>query len=481
MTDDKQPDPQGPPPYLIIRDLAAELVGVFDAVRFEPLFGRHPGTVSVVALMSRDHLAGHHDMWLNLWHGYRDGLGEDGSEERLWLRIDQHDDHRAGDRIQALNPDKADFGLDLPDAGSRGEVLSKGIGAMLTLLKAAMQVHRTQTDMDLTFGVLNQGIEEGVEGSRPGPDGARFDETSGLVSELEQLCAESDLDAVEFGQYGPSGTPLATRTFLDVGDQLTMTMWSDESGFDWVDVAGSVQRMDTPEIVFPGADQDEADEVAVLAQQLEGIHDAALTIFEILDAAEPGIAFDLLNSVAYAAMNGAMEEAGPHARPWHKLADHFGEHCRLGFLAGVMLEESPFGNLNIRASTIDPATRKTTDLQVYWKQDDEQDEPEHWLSVGTITGPAHDVDPEYPDLLAATPEGSRDYIRHAIDHLHEMVHLAGSVLEARTGEVFAFVDARKVVEEVPDAVEHEMFRSTIEDAITGLNGIARLYTGAMPG
>lgn len=481
MTDDEQSDPQGPPPYLVIRDLAAELVGVLDVIRFEPLFGRHPETVSVMALMSGDHLAGHHDLWLTLWRGYRDGLGEDGSDEWLWLRIDQHDGHRAGDRIQALNPDEADFGLDLPDAGSRGEVLRKGIAALLTLLKAAMQVHRTQTDMDLTFGVLNQAIDEGIEGSRPGPDGARFDETSGLVSELEQLCAESDLDAVEFGQNGPSGAPLVTRTFLDIGDQLTMTMWSDESGFDWVDVAGNVQRMDSPEMVFPGGDQDEAGDVAVLAQQLEAIHDAALTIFEILDTEESGIAFDLLNSVAYAAMNGAAEMHGPHIQPWHRLVDRFTEHCRLGFLAGVMLEESPFGNLNIRATTFDPATRKTTDLQVYWKQDDEDDVSEHWLSVGTTTGPAHDVDPDYPDLLADVPPENREHIRHAISHLHEMVHLAGSVLEAKTAEASRYLENRQAAESVPDTLQHIMIRSTIEDTIAGLNGVALLHTGAMPG
>jgi hypothetical protein len=352
---------------------------------------------------------------------------------------------------------------------------------MLTLLDAALQVHRTQADKDLTFRVLNQAIEEGVEGSRPGPDGATFDEDSGLVAELEQLCAESDLDAVEFGQYGPPGVgPLATRTFLDLSDQLTLTVWSDESGFNWVDVAGRVQRMDAPELVFPGADQDEADEVADLVEQLAEIHDAALIIFEELDTGESGLAFDLLNAVAYAAMNGVTDTTGPHGRPWHRLADQFAEHCRLGFLAGVMVEESPLGNLNIRATTIDPVSRTTTDLQVYWKQDDVDDVPEHWLAVGTTTGPAHDVNPDYPEMLAGIPEQSRDHIRHAIGHLHAMVHLAGSVLEARSMEVDLFIDARQALEDVPEAVRHEMARTAIDDAIAGLNGIARLYTGAMP-
>ncbi|WP_171983582.1 hypothetical protein [Arthrobacter sp. SRS-W-1-2016] len=181
--------------------------------------------------------------------------------------------------------------------------------------------------------------------------------------------------------------------------------------------------------------------IAHLAQQLAEIHDVARAIFRELDAGQPETAFDLLNSVAYLAMNGGVERDNPQSRPWHMWADQFGNHCKLGFLAGVMLEESPFGNLNIRATTIDPVTRTMTDLQVYWKQDDEGDIPEHWLSVGTATGPAHDVDPEYPELVAGIPLAARDYIRHSIDHLREMVHLVGSVLEARGREVLAVTRA----------------------------------------
>jgi hypothetical protein len=481
VADEEQREPKGPPPYLIIRNLAAELVGIVDELRFEPLLGVHPGIVSVVGQMSGEPLAVHEAMLLTLWRGSDDGLVEEEAfKQGLWLRISGLP--RGPGRIAALDSGRADLGLDLAGAAGSVEAVRKGIRAMLTLLDAAIEVHGKQADVDLTFQVLNQAIEEGVEGSRPGPDGATFDEDSGLVSELEQLCTESDLDFVEFGHFGPSAThPLASRTFLDMNDQLSLTVWSDENGFNWVDVAGRVQRMDSPEMLFPGEDQDEADEIASLAEQLAEIHDAASVVFDELNTEESGLAFDLLNSVAYAAMNGAAEEAGPHSRQWHRMADQFGNHCKLGLLAGVMLEESPFGNLNIRAATIDPVTRTMTDLQVYWKQDDEGDVPEHWLSVGTATGPAHDVDPEYPDLLAGIPPAARDYIRHAIDHLHEMVHLAGSVLEARAQEVIQFIEAKRAAEAVPASVEHEMIRTTIDDAIAGLNGIARLYTGAMGG
>ncbi len=120
--------------------------------------------------------------------------------------------------------------------------------------------------------------------------------------------------------------------------------------------------------------------VPELAAQLAAIHDVAEIIFRDPDPGNPDTAFELLNTVAYIAMNGGMEEPAPNARPWYLLADRFSDNCRLGFPAGVMLEESPFGNLNIRATTMDPATRTTTDLQVFWKQDDEGEDAEHWRS-----------------------------------------------------------------------------------------------------
>lgn len=83
-------------------------------------------------------------------------------------------------------------------------------------------------------------------------------------------------------------------------------------------------------------------------------------------------------------------------------------------------------------------------------------------------------------MLADYPAASREHIRHAIGHLHEMVHLAGSVLEAKTEEARQFLDIRQSAEGIPDTLQNMMIRSTIEDTIAGLNGMALLYTGAMP-
>ncbi|MDQ1058057.1 hypothetical protein QFZ23_001958 [Arthrobacter globiformis] len=472
-------DSQDPRAYFIIRDLASGLADVFEDLRFEPLFQRDPGTVSVVALLPGNCLAGEQDAWLTVWRGHREGGGRDEGGQRLWLRIDRLGDRRADDWIQPVDPEAPGFGLELGEMAGGSDSLLKGVAGMVKLLETAAPVHGSNSDTDLVFRALDDMLREGV--ARGGDSDVNPpDEDEDPVAELVQLCSESGLESVDFGPYkAPGDKPFAASTTLDVTDQLQRTVWSDHEGMNWIEVGGRVQRMDAPHLEVPAEDQDEADTIAELAAQLTVIHGAAETIFRDLDPADPDPAFELLNTVAYMAMNGAMEKPSPSAEPWFDWADLFSAHCRLGFLAGVMLEESPFGNLNIRATTLDPVTRAITDLQVYWKQDDEDDTAEHWLAVGTATGPAHDVDPEYPELLAGVPEAGREHIRHAITHLHEMVHLAGAILEARAQEAIDFVDARKEVEAVPDDVQYEMIRSTIDDAIAGLNGTARLYTGAM--
>jgi hypothetical protein len=463
-----------PRAFFIIRDLASDLAGVLEDLRFEPLFQRDPGTVSVVALLPGNYLAGEQDTWLTLWRGHREGGGQDDSKRRLWLRIDRLADRRADDWIQGVDPDAPGLGLELEETTGDGASLLEGVSGMVKLLETAVPVHRSNSGTDRV-------VREGIAHGGPDSDIDHFDEDEDPVAELVQLCSESGLESVDFGPYDAPGDnkPFAASTVLDLTDQLHVTVWSDSEGTDWIDVAGRVQRMDGPHPKFPAADQDEAEMVAELAAQLAEIHDVAETIFRDLNPTDPETAYELLNTVAHAAMSGGLDEPNPNAKPWFEWADRFSAHCRLGFLAGVMLEESPFGNLNISATTLDPVTRIITDLQVYWKQDDEDDTAEHWLSVGTATGPAHDVDPEYPELLVGVPEAGREHIRHAITHLHEMVHLAGAVLEARAQEAIDFVDARKVVEAVPDDVQYEMIRGTIDDAIAGLNGTARLYTGAM--
>lgn len=51
------------------------------------------------------------------------------------------------------------------------------------------------------------------------------EETIDLVDELERLCADSDLESVEFGPYdAPGEKPFAVSTFVDTEDQMQMTI-----------------------------------------------------------------------------------------------------------------------------------------------------------------------------------------------------------------------------------------------------------------
>lgn len=478
-------DTQEQQAFTVIREAAMhpDLTMWFTRVAFAPLFGRHRGVVSVTAMpfSHRDH----EPVWLTLWKGYRDGVGEDGSEPGFWLRIEQGlkfktigEDGVARYRdelILPVTPGERDLGLNLPALGYSKDLLLRGVKQLLTMLTAAIPVHRDRANREAAFAALN-GVVTG--------DGVET--TMDLVDGLEQMCAASDLESVEFGPYdAPGEDPFAVQAYLETEDQpedrpLRMTIWA-SAGKRWIDMAGQVQALDG-ELMIPVEDREEAEFIVDMAGQLSEIHDVAEAIYRNLSPGRPETAFDLLNSIAFLAMNGP-EYGGSssdfHTRPWHVLADQFGAHCKLGFLAGVMLEESPFGNLNIRATTPLPADQTMIDLQVYWQQDNEEDEAEHWLAVGTSTGPAHDVDPLYPELLAGIPTEAHERVRHAIDHLHEMVHLAGSMIEARTEEVADYVDARQVGP-VPESVQDEMVRSTIDETIAGLNGIARLYTGSVP-
>ncbi|MDQ0864716.1 hypothetical protein [Arthrobacter globiformis] len=114
-------DSQDPRACFIIRDLAAGLADVFEDLHFEPLFQRDPGTVSVVALLPGNYLAGEQDAWLTMWRGHREGGGPDESGQRLWLRIDRLGDRRADDWIQAVDSEAPGLGLELAEMAREGD------------------------------------------------------------------------------------------------------------------------------------------------------------------------------------------------------------------------------------------------------------------------------------------------------------------------------------------------------------------------
>jgi hypothetical protein len=131
------------------------------------------------------------------------------------------------------------------------------------LLETAVPVHRSNTDPDLIFDVLNYAVREGIGNGSPDSEHYDFDEDEDAVAALVLLCSESGLESVDFGPYNaPGQQPFAASTVLDVSDQIRVTVWSDDAGTQWVDVAGHVQRADAPKLAVPAEDQDEAEMVA---------------------------------------------------------------------------------------------------------------------------------------------------------------------------------------------------------------------------
>lgn len=208
-------DSQDPRAYFIIRDLASGLAGVFEDLRFEPLFQRDPGTVSVVALLPGNYLAGEQDAWLTLWRGHLEGGGQDDRGQRLWLRIDRLGDRRADDWIQAVDPEAPGFGLEMPQVSGHGDSLLEGVSGMVKLLETAVPVHGSNSDTELVFRALNDTVREGIAHGADG-DVNPFDEDEDPVSELVQLCADSGLESVDFGPYdAPGEKPFAASTVLN--------------------------------------------------------------------------------------------------------------------------------------------------------------------------------------------------------------------------------------------------------------------------
>lgn len=163
---------------------------------------------------------------------------------------------------------------------------------------------------------------------------------------------------------------------------------------------------------------------------------------------------------------------------WYGAADAFTEACRLPVFAAISVEESPLHAIDIRAMARDLIAGQNITLRVFWHQPDPGLDPEHWFAVGEATGPAHDVDPEYPELLAGIHPDSREHLRHVLDHLHEMVHDAEEVVFGKIEDMQLEID--RYPGHLPARTQEAMLDHAAAEAMNGLSGIARLYSGSPP-
>ncbi len=116
---------------------------------------------------------------------------------------------------------------------------------------------------------------------------------------------------------------------------------------------------------------------------------------------------------------------------------------------------------------------------MYWKAR-EDSEPEHWLSADSAATKAHTGDETYAELLAGFPQGGRDEIRHAITHLHTMVHIATDIVALRAAEPYEVFADQGRDSEADQKAAARISSTMVSDALAGIDGVARLYTGSVP-
>lgn len=325
------------------------------------------------------------------------------------------------------------------------------------------------------------------------PEFPRENETP--VDRLHDYVQNSDFDAIEFDILDP-GRPDVLTTTADLGPH-TLTVWrgpktpkATKAGL-WCTIDGDTHAINPNDgdLGLHGLPFD--------AEGGEAIRDAIRHLLLIGATVEPFYRSEIAD--ARSAILNALDDIAEHAldqrdddeheeadrEEWELALDAFTQQCRLGLFAGVSIDESPEvpGALNISAAIVDHVLHRPVKLKVFFRPAPEgQEEPVHWMAIDDLEVLAHGVeDDKRSGLLSGFPQGSRDYLLHAIDHLHSMVHAAGDVVIARSAEPYAMAEHTGMprVEEFEDMIGG-LSASAAADALAALNGVARLYTGTLP-
>lgn len=481
----KQPPAWNDPLYQDIRYLAGDLAYICDEVTFEPLHSRHTKVLSINGVIPN--LDGP-EVRLTLWKGFRDGTGKDGSEPGWWIHSGW-----TGEDTVPLDLDNPGEGIEYPE--DLKDQVSTAIPTLYKLMMLAGKAHAGLVGMarDKSFRQLNDAVEVGMSAARGDSGSYEEDEDDGvsIVEQLQEVCAASVFDFIDFDSIPPNSEDLATSAVLLIDDvPVTMSLWSGHdrgSEVTYLEIGGHTQQLprdgtNDPEVVWPDEDEEVNGRLAEACLELLEIHRAAETVFGEVKSRDLETVRSLLSAAARASFDDADEgdDRAVVGTAWHDQLQEFTRQCRLGLLVGVVVDESPQGpGLNVRAETLDPVTWQPVRLKVFWKAPEHSDgEPVHWLATDLAETPAHGGDPLHPELLAGFAQDSRPHIRHAIDHLHDIADLATDVVVAREMEMSAMLERAGMEGHVPELVGGDMVAESIEDAIAALNGIARLYTGS---
>lgn len=499
-----QAHPHGHDPYEPIREICAKQA-FFDELEFGTLFDEEDGFLAIKGSVEVPTLEG--EIAMTLWRGGREAEDPTGMPTPLWLKVEGSS--KDGDEFKdtsPVDPDADDLGLTLPEFFRTPQMVGAG-RVLLDLLLAAEPTDRglTGAPRESNFELLEEAVQDGYDAadSWGDPDQETIDEDDSELA-LHTYCENSSLVSVSFELRMIAREEVFTThaVLTTVAGDVPLAMWiGPENGSDskrdlMLEVADRVQAMPddayNDELYLPWGPGIPREQVRMGLRYLRPIHMHAFTLYlrQLQHGTSPHEVCAALGAMATNALKEGdplplsvyLPSGAPLALPegpeWHRAMDEFTAQCKLGLLAGVVVEESLHGNLNIRATTLDPVTRDYIELKVYWEEPADGSDPVHWLAAGEATNPAHGGDPAHPELLAGFPQQSKDHIRHGIDHLHEMVHLATDVVNGKAAEVAEVLAMAGMKGDVPDIVGGHMQAEAIEDALMGLNGIARLYTGS---
>ncbi|MBT1000989.1 hypothetical protein KIH31_00090 [Paenarthrobacter sp. DKR-5] len=316
------------------------------------------------------------------------------------------------------------------------------------------------------------------------------------LDDLHDALADSDFLEVTFGSLSDEKPGiLKVDAVIDVNDPRLTNVAYWESGPDggWFSLEGRpyhVPGEGPEEAHILGLPDDLSEDDRLLlnhaAQQLREIHELAGQVLED--------GYSLVRKAAYATLDALAEEAleyeddeedeGEPLEPWEELLQEFTRQCRMGLFGGLSVDESTelSGVVNVSAFVLDLDGDEPLELKVYWQAEEGSDTPSHWIAAGnTAVKETHTGAKAFYDELLASHEGEgRGHLEHAILHLHELAHIASDIIMMKAKRPYEVIAEAQLDEPPSDAAMEAMSATEVSDALAGLNGIARLYTGSRP-
>lgn len=168
----------------------------------------------------------------------------------------------------------------------------------------------------------------------------------------------------------------------------------------------------------------------------------------------------------------------PHREDWYGAVDNFTDQCRYGFLRHILLQESPYGAADVSALIRPPGMDEDVTLKVFTHQGEGEPHAGHWYAAGDRMCSAHGEDVDIVGLVARFPVESQGFIAHSLEHLHTSAHTVENILQSRMDSIVETVSSVIGDGTMITDMAKVLYATEFADTIAGLNGIARLHTGA---